>query len=199
MKSKEDKGQMTTPRQCGSQWLMWCLLGIWLLIVAGLPVYYLRADRDWYYPCWGEPREILVSHRIEENPHYRDENEYSRVFIVRPSEENLAYFRSLKYSNCICSETVEALLKEYSLPGPYHFSNSGCVDFALCSNGLVLVHDFSRNKGGLFSNRLTQPEKVVRSYPQSFVFYYVWAWVSLGMLVLSPVLFLLWKVLPKGR
>ncbi len=191
MSSKEDKMQSSPPKRNRRRWMKKWLMGIWLLLVAGWPVYYLQPDRDWYYPCWGAPMEILESHRISENPHYEKEDVYSRVFVVRPSEENLAYFRSLKYTHCLYSEAVNAMLKEYSLPTPYRFANTGCVDFALCGNGLMLVHDFSRNKGGLFSSRLARPEEVVRSYPQRFVFPYVWAWVSLGTLALSPLLFLL--------
>ena len=195
MPIKEDKMQMPPRRR--SLCMRWVLIGCWLLLVAGWPVYYLLPDRDWYYPCWGAPLEILESRRISENPHYRNENVYSRVFIVRPSEKNLAYFRNLEYSNCLYSETVESLLKEYSLPAPYHVSNTGCVNFSLCGNGLMMVHDFSRNKGGLFSSRLAYPEVVLRSYPQHFVFHYVWAWVSLVTLALSPLLFLLRWVLTR--
>ncbi len=195
MPIKEDKMQMPPRRR--SLCMRWVLIGCWLLLVAGWPVYYLLPDRDWYYPCWGAPLEILESRRISENPHYRNENVYSRVFIVRPSEKNLAYFRNLEYSNCLYSETVESLLKEYSLPAPYHVSNTGCVNFSLCGNGLMMVHDFSRNKGGLFSSRLAYPEVVLRSYPQRFVFHYVWAWVSLVTLALSPLLFLLRWVLTR--
>lgn len=190
------KHQKPTPqRWCYHRMLWWGLVGLWLLLVAGWPVYYLLPDRDWHYPCWGEPNEIWESLQLSENPHYRDEHVYSRVFIVRPSVENLAYVRSLKYAHCLYSETVESLLQEYALPGPYHFAHTGCVNFVLCGNGLMLVHDFSRNKGGLLSSRLAQPEEVLRTYPASFVFHYVWAWVSLGTLALSPVLFLLWWAL----
>ena len=70
----------------------------------------------------------------------------------------------------------------------------------------MLVHDFSRNKGGLTSDRLAAPEKVVRSYPQSFVIYYLWAWVSIALLALSPILLVpvrlisaLWRSLHKKK
>ena len=178
----------------GGRLVLWrCMIGIWLLLVAGLPVYYLRPERDWYYSSWGSPQEILTSGRLADNPLYKDEGVYSRVFIVRPSEENLAYLDSLEYKHCIFSESVEPLLKECGLPGPYRFANTGCVNFVLCGDGLMLVHDFSRNKGGLFSSRLAYPEDVVRLYPFRFVFYYIWAWISIGVLVISPGVFLLGK------
>lgn len=178
--------------------LWWWGVGIWLILVAGWPVCYLRQDRDWYYPCWGKPYEILTSSRRSENPLYEDERVYSRVFIVRPSEENLACFDWLPFQHCSFSERVESLLKEYCLPGPYRFANTGCVNFVMCGNNLMLVHDLSRNKGGLISSRMSRPEKVLQSYPSAYVFHYVWACVSIVLLVLSPPLFLLgmliWRI-----
>lgn len=203
MPSGKDKRQSPPQHRSQPRSLWRWLMGIWLLLVAGLPIYYLLPNRDWYYGDWGEPQKILESHQISENPLYKDEGVYTRVFIVRPSEENLDCFRSLPFEHCIYSESVEPLLKEYGLPAPYRFANSGCVNFVLCGNGLMLVHDFSRNKGGLFSSRLAQPEGILHSYPLSFVICYVWAevsWLVLFVLtpvlvLLSPLLFLLWKAL----
>lgn len=200
-----EKSRTITTQRYHSRKPWRCLMVIWLLLVAGLPIYYLRADCDWYYREWGEPQEILESHQISENPLYRDENVYTRVFVVRPSAENLAYFRNLEYEgSCIYAESVDPLLKEYGLPEPYRFAHTGCVNFALCGNGLMLVHDFSRNKGGLFSSRLSQPDAVGHRYPMRFVFFYVWAMLSCFvltltpvLLILSPLLFLLGKVFSK--
>lgn len=193
-KGTRDKGHRR------SLWL-W-LIGIWVFLVAGLPLYYLQSDRDWYYSEWGEPLEILESRKISENPLYQDEGVYTRVFVARASEENVACFNSLAFAgSCLYPERIDPLLKEYSLPAPYRFGNTGCVDFALCSNGLMLVYDFSRNKGGLLSSRLLQTGEVERSYPLGFVNFYIWAHLSLVVLVLTlvllflaPILFLLLKV-----
>ena len=183
----------TTPRS--KRVLRWGLIGIWLLLVAGWPLYYLQEDRDWYYPRWGTPKEIVTSYQVSANPLYEDEGVYSRIFIVHPSEENLAYFDSLTYKHCAFSESIAPLLKQHNLPGPYRYASTGCVNFVIGGNGLMLVHDFSRNKGGLTSDRLAAPEKVVRSYPQSFVIYYLWAWVSIALLALSPILLALSPIL----
>lgn len=193
-KGTRDKGHRR------SLWL-W-LIGIWVFLVAGLPLYYLQSDRDWYYSEWGEPLEILESRKISENPLYQDEGVYTRVFVARASEENVACYNSLAFAgSCLYPEKIEPLLKEYSLPAPYRFGHTGCVDFALCSNGLMLVYDFSRNKGGLLSSRLLQTGEVERSYPLGFVIFYIWAHLSLVVLVLTlvllllaPILFLLLKV-----
>ena len=203
MQREKDKRQSPPPHRSQPRSLWRWLMGIWLLLAVGLPVYYLQPDRDWYYKEWGEPREILESRRISENPLYRNEGVYTRVFIVRPSEANLDCFRSLEGAHCLYPESIEPLLKEYGLPAPYRFADTGCVNFVLCGNGLMLVHDFSRNKGGLFSSRLAQPEGILRSYPLRFVICYVWAavsWLVLFVLtpvliLLSPLLFLLWKAL----
>ena len=161
---------------------------IWLVLVAGLPVYYLRPDCDWYYARWGAPEEIVKSCRSADNPLYGDEGVYARIFIVRPSAENLEHFRGDK---AVCSSNMypmDALLKEYELPGPYRMGNwydSGVVDYVECGNGLLLLRDYSRNKGGLFSSRMAFAElsDLMELHPLHVVFFYLWGFV--GILVLS--------------
>ena len=62
------------------------LIGIWLIIVAGLPIYYMQPDFDWYYPDWGEPGKILRSYRIADNPLYKDEDVYTQ-YSFHPLEK----------------------------------------------------------------------------------------------------------------
>ena len=171
----------------GRMWWRW-LIGIWLIIVAGLPIYYMQPDFDWYYPDWGEPGKILKSYRIADNPLYKDEDVYTRVFIILPAEGTLTKFHEKEDKYIIFKSDVEAELQHASLHGPYQYANDGCVNFVLCDNGLMLVYDFSRNKGGLLSSRMGDMEYVRNHFPAHSVFFYFWAILASLTLILTPCL-----------
>ena len=72
---------------------------------------------------------------------------------------------------------MNKLLQQYELPRPWRYGRwfgHGSVDVVECGNGLLLVADYSRNKGGLFSSRIT-PEIVWQHYPLHFRIAYAWA------------------------
>ncbi len=176
---------------------------IWLVVVAGLPIYYyLLPERDWNYEDWGAPDVIVVSRKHEENPWRGDEQIYSRIFIARPSAANMTHFRESAGSDNR-AELLNELLAEYKLPQPYRdraFHGHGWVDVVECGNGLILVADYSLNKGGLFSSRMT-PETVWEHYPLHFIFLHSWASLGLLVLLLTPFLgipvamgYLLWRL-----
>lgn len=167
-----------------------CLLILWLVLVAGLPAYYLMPDCDWNYEYWGAPEEIVKSHMSPENPVYQDEGVYSRIFIVRPSAQNLLLFRETKSTRC--AHRMDKLLRRHELPGPYRCGSwfgHGRMDYVQCGNGLVLMRDYSRNKGGLFSSRMKW-NTVTAHYPLRFICMYIWAAVGLCVLILTPFLLL---------
>ncbi len=169
---------------------IWRRLGIiWLIIVAGLPLYYLMPDRDWNYEYWGAPEQIVVSSRSQENPWRRDEGVYTRIFIARPSAENRQHFKTYHDSSSI-EKRMLSLLDEYQLPGPYRYGDfygHGWVDAVECGNGFMLIADYSRNKGGLFSSRMSW-ENVLEHYPLHFIFVYAWATLGLLVMLLTPFL-----------
>ena len=170
---------------------IWRLLRyLWLIVVAGLPIYYyLLPDRDWNYESWGAPEEIIVSRRSQENRLHGDEQVYTRIFIARPSAANKQLFRP--YANPgKREELLQSLLEEYKLPPPYRdgaWYGHGLVDVVECGNGLMLVADYSRNKGGLFSSRMSQ-ECLWSHYPLHFIFFHSWACLGLLTLLLTPFL-----------
>ena len=170
---------------------IWRLLRyLWLIVVAGLPIYYyLLPDRDWNYESWGAPEEIIVSRRSQENRLHGDEQVYTRIFIARPSATNKQLFRP--YANPgKREELLQSLLEEYKLPPPYRdgaWYGHGLVDVVECGNGLMLVADYSRNKGGLFSSRMSQ-ECLWSHYPLHFIFFHSWACLGLLTLLLTPFL-----------
>lgn len=160
----------------------------WFLVVAGFPLYYLMPDRDWNYEYWEAPVEIVQSSKIAENPGEKYmQGVYARIFIVRPSTRNLSNFRAAGFTSC--AHPMDELLREYALPGPYrygHWYGHGSMDYVECGNGLVLVRDYSRNKGGLMSSRMGW-ETVREHYPLHFVIRYLWAWTGIGVLLLTPI------------
>ena len=171
------------------------LLLIWLVLVVGYPIYYLRPDCDWSYAYWGAPEEIVTSCRSSDNPMHGDEGVYARIFIVRPSVENLACFRGAAYVNSSNMYPMEALLQEYELPGPYSPGNwygAGTVDYVECGNGLLLLRDYSRNKGGLMSARMNSRRlsDLWQQQPPHVVFFYIWALLGVATLILTPCLLL---------
>lgn len=185
-----DKLQQQKRLQRRSSRVWRVLFYIWLIVVAGLPIYYyLLPDRDWNYEYWGAPEEILVSSRSRENPWRGDEGVFTRIFIARPSAENMQQFR-VSANSSYCAERMNKLLAEYEMPGSYRygeFFGHGWVDVVDCSNGLLLVADYSRNKGGLFSSRMGW-ENVQEHYPLHFIFAYAWACLGLLVLLLTPFL-----------
>ena len=107
---------------------------LWLLIVAGLPVYYLRPDCDWYYARWGTPEQIVKSRINFDNPLYEDEGVYTRVFVVRPSAETLELLGADSFEIKVqeAQQSFLPLLLRYELPGPYrfwHWHVHGSVDY----------------------------------------------------------------------
>lgn len=186
--SRDNMQQKTHQMNKGRRiWRRLCI--IWLIIVAGLPLYYLMPDRDWNYEYWGAPEQIVVSSRSQENPWYSDEGVYTRIFIARPSAENRQHFRTYHDSSGI-EKRMRSLLDEYQLPGPYRygdFHGHGWVDAVECGNGVMLLTDYSRNKGGLFSSRMSW-ENVLVHYPLHFIFVYAWACLGLLVLLLTPFL-----------
>lgn len=162
---------------------------VWLIMLAGFPVYYLMPERDWNYQYWGAPQEIVKSRMFLENPAHPGERGYSRVFIIRPSAENCMRFGE-GTRGTTNRFSMEELLRYYDLPGPYRYGwwiGHGDMDYVECGNGLVLVRDYSRNKGGLFSSRM-EPETVRKYYPLHFFVIYAWAWFSALILLLTPFL-----------
>ena len=92
-----------------------------------------------------------------------------------------------------------------SIPFLYYFLPVVLIAYFLMPsrgrNGLLLVADYSRNKGGLFSSRIT-PEIVWQHYPLRFHIAYAWAALGLNLLMLTPFLavpvalcYLLYRVL----
>lgn len=180
------------------RWRRWLLI-IWLVIVAGLPVYYLRPDCDWYYAQWGTPERIVKSRINFDNPRFEDEGVYTRVFVVRPSAETLARLGEAAFETIPQLELLPLLLR-YELPGPYRFMHwqvQGTVDYVECGNGLLLLRDESRNKGGLFSSRLAFVEwnDLWKTHPPHVVFFYLWGVLGLLTLILTPFLLLVGWVL----
>lgn len=175
-------------------WRRWGLL-LWLLIVAGLPVYYLRPDCDWYYACWGTPERIVKSRINFENPRFEDEGVYTRVFVVQPSAETRARLGEDAFET-IPQQTLLPLLLRYELPGPYrfwHWHVHGSVYYVECGNGLLLLRDESRNKGGLFSSRMAFVElsDLWEKNPAHVVFFYLWGILGVLLLCLTPFLLLI--------
>lgn len=167
------------------------IVGIWLLFVAGLPIYYLRPDCDWDYSRWAAPEEILETKQSPENHLHGDEGVYTRVFVVRPSKANYISFDiKREQSRKSITPFLSSLLREYELPPPYNYGSwleYGWVDWVECGNGLLLVCDYSRNKGGLMSARWSWKEG---NYPGHVAFFYFWAWLSIWVLLLTVVLFI---------
>lgn len=165
------------------------LLILWLALVAGLPLYYLMPDRDWNYEDWGAPEHIIRSRMRWDNPWRQDEGVYSRIFIARPAAAHKVHFRECPAESG-AAKRMRDLLLQYGLPGPYHYGDyfgHGWVDVVECSNGLLLVADYSRNKGGLFSSRMSW-DTVMAHYPLHFRFMYCWAALGLIVLLLTPIL-----------
>lgn len=181
---------MTPKHKSTGQRICKGLLILWLMLVAGLPAYYLMPARDWNYEDWGAPEEIVKSRMSWDNPANREKGVYARVFIVRPSAQNLAHFHEKKSTSCYYP--MDELLHRYELPGPYRYGSwygHGSMDYVECGNGLVLVRDYSRNKGGLFSSRMAW-DTVKAHYPRYFVCLFMWASVGLVVLILTPFLLL---------
>lgn len=165
------------------------LMGIWVFIIAGLPLYYLMPDRDWNYEYWGAPESIIKTTTSPENPFCQDEGVYTRIFIARPSAVNMQHFDEVSASGST-ARRMSKLLQQYELPRPWRYGcwfGHGSVDVVECGNGLLLVADYSRNKGGLFSSRIT-PEIVWQHYPLRFRIAYAWAALGLNLLILTPFL-----------
>ena len=165
------------------------LMGIWVFIIAGLPLYYLMPDRDWNYEDWGTPEGIIKTTTSPENPFCQGEQVYTRIFIARPSAVNMQHFDEVSASGPTAGR-MNKLLQQYELPRPWRYGDwfgHGSVDVVECGNGLLLVADYSRNKGGLFSSRIT-PEKVWQHYPLRFRIAYAWAALGLNLLMLTPFL-----------
>ena len=162
---------------------------LWLALVAGLPLYYLMPDRDWNYEYWGAPEQIIISRMRWSNPWRQDEGVYSRIFIARPAAAHKVHFREFSAESGV-AKRMHDLLLQYGLPGPYHYGDyfgHGWVDVVECSNGLLLVADYSRNKGGLFSSRMSW-DTVMAHYPLHFRIMYCWASLGLVLLLLTPFL-----------
>lgn len=171
------------------------LLSIWLVLVAGLPVYYLRPDCDWDYRRWGTPEAILESARSPENHLHGDEGVYTRVFVVQPSEGNRECLALDKCRERELSPFIASCLRRYNLPGPYRsggWLEYGWVDLVLCGNGQLLMCDYSRNKGGLLSAKFSycSLDYVWTHYPAHVGFFYCWAIIAVLALLLAP--FLVW-------
>ncbi len=165
------------------------LLILWLLLVAGLPLYYLMPDRDWNYEYWGAPEQIVKSRMRRDNPWRQDEGVYTRIFIARPSAEHRQHFRECP-ADREDEKRLHDLLQQYELPGPYRYGDyfgHGWVDVVECSNRLLLVADYSRNKGGLFSSRM-EWDTVMEHYPLHFRILYCWATLGVLILLLTPFL-----------
>ena len=165
------------------------LMGIWVFIIAGLPLYYLMPDRDWNYEDWGTPEGIIKTTTSPENPFCQGEQVYTRIFIARPSAVNMQHFDEVSASGPTAGR-MNKLLQQYELPRPWRYGDwfgHGSVDVVECGNGLLLVADYSRNKGGLFSSRIT-PEKVWQHYPLRFRIAYAWAALGLILLLLTPLI-----------
>ncbi|MBE6415438.1 MAG: hypothetical protein E7032_02770 [Akkermansiaceae bacterium] len=165
------------------------LVVIWMLVVAGLPIYYLRPDCDWDYSRWAAPEEILETKQSPENHLHGDEGVYTRVFVVRPSKANYISFDiKREQSRKSIAPFLSSLLREYELPPPYNYGSwleYGWVDWVECGNGLLLVCDYSRNKGGLMSARWRWEDG---NYPGHVALFYFWAWLSIWGLLLTVVL-----------
>ena len=162
---------------------------LWLALVAGLPLYYLMPDRDWNYEYWGAPEQIIISRMRWNNPWHSDENVYSRIFVARPSADHRLHFRDFS-AKSEAGERLRDLLQQYELPSPYRYGDyfgHGWVDVVECGNGLLLVADYSRNKGGLFSSRMSW-DTVMAHYPLHFRIMYCWASLGLLLLLLTPFL-----------
>ena len=194
---------MNKPRRTGARIIWRWLVGVWCFIVAGFPLYYLIPDRDWNYEDWGAPEHIIESDTSPENPFCQGEQVYTRIFIARPSAVNMQHFDEVSASGST-ARRMSKLLQQYELPRPWCYGcwfGHGIVDVVECGNGLVLVADYSRNKGGLFSSRIT-PEIVWQHYPLHFRIAYAWAALGLNLLMLTPFLavpaalcYLLYRVL----
>jgi hypothetical protein len=179
------------------------LVGVWCFIVAGFPLYYLMPDRDWNYEDWGAPEQIIKSDTSPENPFCQGEQVYTRIFIARPSAVNMQRLGEVSATGPTDGR-MNKLLQQYELPHPWRYGDwygHGFVDVVACGNGLVLVADYSRNKGGLCSSRIT-PEIVWLHYPLHFCIAYSWAALGLLLLMLTPFLavpaalcYLLYRVL----
>ncbi len=172
------------------KWSCW-LMCIWLLLVAGLPVYYLRPDCDWDYRRWGTPEAILESARSPENHLHGDEGVYTRVFVVQPSEGNRECLALDKCRERELSPFIASCLRRYNLPGPYRsggWLEYGWVDLVLCGNGQLLVCDYSRNKGGLLSAKFSycSIDYVWTHYPAHVGFFYCWAIIAVLSLLPAP-------------
>lgn len=171
-----------------SNWKL-LLVVIWMLVVAGLPIYYLRPDCDWDYSRWAAPEEILETKQSPENHLHGDEGVYTRVFVVRPSKANYISFDiKREQSRKSITPFLSSLLREYELPPPYNYGSwleYGWVDWVECGNGLLLVCDYSRNKGGMMSARWRWEDG---NYPGHVALFYFWAWLSIWGLLLTVVL-----------
>ncbi len=171
-----------------SNWKL-LLVVIWMLVVAGLPIYYLRPDCDWDYSRWAAPEEILETKQSPENHLHGDEGVYTRVFVVRPSKANYISFNIKgEQSSKSITPFLSSMLREYELSPPYNYGSwleYGWVDWVECGNGLLLVCDYSRNKGGLMSARWRWGED---NYPGHVALFYFWAWLSIWVLLLTVAL-----------
>ena len=186
---------------CNMSWKK-CIFILWLLIVLGLPVYYLRPDCDWYYARWGTPEQIVKSRINFDNPLYEDEGVYTRVFVVRPSAETLELLGADSYEIKVqeAQQSFLPLLLRYELPGPYrfwHWHVHGSVDYVECGNGLLLLRDRSRNKGGLTSSRMEFLElsDLWAQHPAHVVIFFLWGCLGFITLCLTPFLLVLYFLL----
>ena len=185
---------------CNMSWKK-CIFFLWLLIVLGLPVYYLRPDCDWYYARWGTPEQIVKSRINFDNPLslYDEEGVYTRVFVVRPSAETLERLSADSYE-MNPDESLLPLLLRYELPGPYrfwHWHVHGSVDYVECGNGLLLLRDCSRNKGGLTSSRMEFLElsDLLAQHPAHVVIFFLWGCLGFITLCLTPFFIVLYFLL----
>lgn len=157
-------------------WWHWPVI-LYLLIMVGFPVYYLQEDYDWNYASWGTPHKIVKSCRRYDNPIHGDEGVYARVFVFLPSQQNREKLNDWNGKQEL-DDYQKKLLTELGLPGPYRSGwliEYGIVDFVECGNGLWLLTDLSRNKGGLFSDRMPPPND---GTPAHMLFFYYWGFAG---------------------
>ena len=180
----------------------WCLFIFWLLLVAGLPVYYLRPDFDWHYAGWGTPETLLRNYRCVDDELVAEEGRYTRIFIVQPSAENMLRmgYQAEPAYNTSPDTRLLSHLRDNALPGPYHawyWPHATGVEFVLCGTGQLLVRDPNRNKGGLLSSRMdgllssrTSLSENLEKWPLHVVSCYYWAMLSVATLILTPFVIL---------
>jgi hypothetical protein len=165
---------------------------IWLVLVAGLPIYYLRPDCDWYYARWGTP-ECIEKSRIDLCSLISNKEEvYTRIFVVRPAVDNMAMLGEASVETKPQQDMLP-LLRKYELPAPYRYwywRVHGSVYYVVCGDGRLLLRDSSRNKGGLFSSRMAFVElsDLLEQHPLHVVFFYLWGFVGTVVLILSGLL-----------